>query len=133
MALLCHDTRIHLWNLLSFLSSNSLRFCLNGSDMSLHLHSAHLLLDPFESPKVLFHPTFPGRREEKWGSFRVGIISGSASFWGRFGDHFRVGDHFGVGIISGVVQCTRSKTKQSIKVTKQRTHSHVSVFALYFF
>ena len=95
--------------------------------MSLHLHSAHLLLDPFESPKVLFHPTFPGRREEKWGSFR------SASFRGRFGDHFRVGDHFGVGIISGVVQCTRSKTKQSIKVTTQGTHSHVAVFALYFF
>ena len=63
----------------------------------------------------------------------LGIISGSASFRGRFGDHFRVGDHFGVGIISGAVQCTRSKTKQSIKVTTQGTHSHVSVFALYFF
>ena len=37
--------------------------------------------------------SFPGRREEKWESFR-----------GRFGDHFRVGDHFGVGIISGAVQ-----------------------------
>ena len=34
----------------------------------------------------------------------MGIISGSGSFWGRFGDHFRVGDHFGVGIISGAVQ-----------------------------
>ena len=32
------------------------------------------------------------------------IISGSVSFRGRFGDHFRVGDHFGVGIISGAVQ-----------------------------
>ena len=32
------------------------------------------------------------------------IISGSGSFRGRFGDHFRVGDHFGVGIISGAVQ-----------------------------
>ena len=31
------------------------------------------------------------------------IISGSGSFQGRFGDHFRVGDHFGVGIISGAV------------------------------
>ena len=27
----------------------------------------------------------------------MGIISGSGSFRGRFGDHFRVGDHFGVG------------------------------------
>ena len=34
----------------------------------------------------------------------MAIISGSGSFWGRFGDHFRVGDHFGVGIISGAVQ-----------------------------
>ena len=34
----------------------------------------------------------------------MGIISGSVSFQGRFGDHFRVGDHFGVGIISGAVQ-----------------------------
>ena len=34
----------------------------------------------------------------------MGIISGSGSFRGRFGDHFRVGDHFGVGIISGAVQ-----------------------------
>ena len=39
----------------------------------------------------------------------MGIISGSVSFRGRFGDHFRggdhfrVGDHFGVGIISGAV------------------------------
>ena len=33
----------------------------------------------------------------------MGIISGSGSFRGRFGDHFRVGDHFGVGIISGAV------------------------------
>ena len=107
--------------LFSFLSSNSLRSCLNGSDMLLHHHSAHLLLDPFEPPKVLFHPTFRGRREEKWWSFR-----------GRFGDHFRVGDHFGVGIISGAVQCPRSTTKQSIKITTQGTHSHVSVFAFYF-
>ena len=35
---------------------------------------------------------------------KVGIISGSGSFQGRFRDHFRVGDHFGVGIISGAVQ-----------------------------
>ena len=69
--------------------------------MSLHLHSAHLLLDPFESPKVLFHPTFPGRREEKWGSFRgrhhsgvdlgiisgLEIISGSGSFRGLYSAH----------------------------------------------
>ena len=34
----------------------------------------------------------------------MGIISGSGSFRGQFGDHFRVGDHFGVGIISGAVQ-----------------------------
>ena len=34
----------------------------------------------------------------------MGIISGSVSFRGRFGDHFKVGDHFGVGIISGAVQ-----------------------------
>ena len=33
----------------------------------------------------------------------MGIISGLGSFWGQFGDHFRVGDHFGVGIISGAV------------------------------
>ena len=30
----------------------------------------------------------------------MGIISGSVSFRGRFGDHFSVGDHFGVGIIN---------------------------------
>ena len=35
---------------------------------------------------------------------KVGIISGSGSFRGQFGDHFRVGDHFWVGIISGAVQ-----------------------------
>ena len=34
----------------------------------------------------------------------MGIISGSVSFRGRFGDHFRVGDHFGLKIISGAVQ-----------------------------
>ena len=34
----------------------------------------------------------------------MAIISGSVSFRGRFGDHFRAGDHFGVGIISEVVQ-----------------------------
>ena len=34
----------------------------------------------------------------------MGIILGSGSFRGRFGDHFRVGDHFGVRIISGAVQ-----------------------------
>ena len=34
----------------------------------------------------------------------MGIILGSGSFRGRFGDHFRVGDLFGVGIISGAVQ-----------------------------
>ena len=38
----------------------------------------------------------------------MGIISGSGSFQGRFGDHFRVGDHFGVGIISGAVQAYTS-------------------------
>ena len=32
----------------------------------------------------------------------MGIVSGSGSFPGRFGDHFRVGDHFAVGIISGL-------------------------------
>ena len=36
----------------------------------------------------------------------MGIISGSVSFRGRFGDHFRVGYHFGVGSISGAVQVT---------------------------
>ena len=34
----------------------------------------------------------------------MGIISGSVSFRGRFGDHFTFGDHFGVGIISGAEQ-----------------------------
>ena len=34
----------------------------------------------------------------------LGIISGSGSFQGQFGDHFGVADHFGVGIISGAVQ-----------------------------
>ena len=34
----------------------------------------------------------------------MGIISGTVSFRGRFGDHFGVGDHFWVGIISGAVQ-----------------------------
>ena len=42
---------------IQLLSSNSLRSCLNGSDMSLHHHSAHLLMDPFKPPKGLFHPT----------------------------------------------------------------------------
>ena len=40
----------------------------------------------------------------------MGIISGSVSFLGRFGDLFRVGDHFGVGIISGLY---RSHTADS--------------------
>ena len=43
--------------LFSFFPSNSLRSYLNGSDMSLHHHSAHLLLDPFKPPKVLFNLT----------------------------------------------------------------------------
>ena len=36
----------------------------------------------------------------------MGIISGLGSFWGQFGDHFRVRDHFGVGIIAGAVQAS---------------------------
>ena len=39
----------------------------------------------------------------------MGIISGSGSYRGRFGDHVRVGDHFGVGIISGAVQSNLEK------------------------
>ncbi len=38
----------------------------------------------------------------------LGIISGSGSFQGQFGDQFGVGDHFGVGIISGAVQIANS-------------------------
>ena len=39
--------------------------------------------------------SFRGRQEEKWGSFRVGIISGS--IWGSFQGwgSFRGRDHFG--------------------------------------
>ena len=44
----------------------------------------------------------------------MGIILGSVSFRGRFGDHFRVGDHFGVGIISGAVQIAEKKKTSAI-------------------
>ena len=52
----------------------------------------------------------------------MGIISGSGSFRGRFGDHFRVGDHFAVGIISGAVQipilvCDKFLAPPGIKTT----------------
>ena len=43
----------------------------------------------------------------------MGIISGSGSFRGRFGDHFRVGDHFGVGIISGAVHIAKTSKSKS--------------------
>ena len=43
----------------------------------------------------------------------MGIISGSGSFQGRYGDHFRVGVHFGVGIISGAVQDPVRETDDS--------------------
>ena len=33
---------------------------------------------------------------------KVGIISWSGPFRGRFGDHFRVGDHFGAGSFRGL-------------------------------
>ena len=49
----------------------------------------------------------------------MGIISGSGSFRGRFGDHFRVGDHFGVGIISGAVQL--SPTLKSFMFARARS------------
>ena len=39
----------------------------------------------------------------------LGIISGSGSFQGQFGDHFGVGDYFVVGIISGAVHISKSK------------------------
>ena len=45
----------------------------------------------------------------------MGIISGSGSFRGRFGEHFRVGDHFGVGIISGAVQISKFSPRSSNK------------------
>ena len=45
----------------------------------------------------------------------MGIISGSGSFRGRLGDHFRVGDHFGVGIISGAVQIATNRAIQVVK------------------
>ena len=49
----------------------------------------------------------------------MGVISGSISFRGRFGDHYRVGDHFGVGIISGAVHI--SKVDKSFRAeTTQR-------------
>ena len=48
---------------------------------------------------------------------KVGIISGSGSFRGQFGDHFRVGDHFGVGIISGAVQISLSPVLSTRVVT----------------
>ena len=43
----------------------------------------------------------------------MGIISGSGSFQGRYGDHFRVGDHFGLGNISGAVQYSEGKIHMS--------------------
>ena len=48
----------------------------------------------------------------------MGIISGSGSFRGRFGDHFRVGDHFGVGIISGAVQFSFSNSRERLNFLK---------------
>ena len=42
----------------------------------------------------------------------MGIISGSGSFQGQFGDHFAVGDHFGVGIISGAVHHSKKCWKK---------------------
>ena len=53
---------------------------------------------------------------------KMGIISGSGSFRGQFGDHFRVGDHFAVGIISGAVQMTfgRLDRKANVIVRKRR-------------
>ena len=53
----------------------------------------------------------------------MGIISGSVSFRGRFGDHFRVGDHFMVGIISGAVQMPgRLPTWGRIEVSNVPAH-----------
>ena len=57
----------------------------------------------------------------------MGIISGSVSFRGRFGDHFRVGDHFGVGIISGIVQIPIILlTCLSTNLSKQTEFPHYS-------
>ena len=44
----------------------------------------------------------------------LGIISGSGSFQGQFGDHFGIGDHFMVGIISGAVQYLVGKSLESV-------------------
>ena len=56
----------------------------------------------------------------------MGIISGSGSFRGQFGDHFRVGDHFGVGIISGAVQIA-SVCTFPINIIKSLTMYHATM------
>ena len=56
------------------------------------LHNPILVLGYHSIPKINWG-SFQGHCEEKWGSF-----------WGQFGDHFRVGEHFGVLITSGAVQ-----------------------------
>ena len=62
----------------------------------------------------------------------MGIISGSGSFRGRFGDHFRVGDHFGVGIISGAVQIVITMRDRSCIVGKQKISEENFQFTLVF-
>ena len=58
----------------------------------------------------------------------MGIISGSGSFRGQFGDHFRVGDHFGVGIISGAVQASMGDSLSHLDDLLVQTASNNSLF-----
>ena len=62
------------------------------------------------------------------------IISGSGSFRGRFGDHFRVGDHFGVGIISRTVQtslfCMKAEEGLYISLLVEADFTHKNVFKI---
>ena len=50
--------------------------------------------------------------------FTSGIICGSGSFAGQFGDHFRSGDHLRSGIICGAVQNSQSNWVMRAKIGK---------------
>ena len=56
----------------------------------------------------------------------MGIISGSGSLQGQFGDHFGVRDHFGVGIISGAVQVAYESGRYHRVAASIR---HLAIFA----
>ena len=72
--------------------------------------------------------SFRCRQEEKWGSFRVGIISGS--IWGSFQGRgsFRGRDHFGG---CTVLSCFASRQPQTSRVTNFAPYISRSSRSLY--